>query len=133
MAVLDSNTISSKHLIDNFNEGIIVLDSSYKILFASNVFLSLSGFELSDLAEKSIDVIFPKNADALKFILQNDETKLGDKLFTEICSKDKKNIPVSFPSRILRDFDNRSMATALRKISFLTRWYRLPSLINTKY
>jgi two-component sensor histidine kinase len=94
MSLLTSKNISSKHLIDNFNEGIIVLDGAFKILFVSNFFLELSSFELVDLMGKSIDTIFPENADGLKFILENDTNNTPDKLYTEIYSKDKKRISV---------------------------------------
>ncbi|MCW3071714.1 MAG: hypothetical protein JWO44_1604 [Bacteroidetes bacterium] len=94
MPIFSSRNISPQHLIDNFNEGIIVLDAAYKILFASNVLLSLGGYESSDITGRSIDIIFPENADGLKFILQNHNREPGDKLYTEIFSKDKKRIPV---------------------------------------
>jgi two-component sensor histidine kinase/PAS domain-containing protein len=87
-------SISSKHLIDNVNEGILVLDTTYKIIFVSNFFLSLTNFERSDLIDKAIDVIFPENADGLKFILQSNDRKPTDKLYTDIIEKDKKRIPV---------------------------------------
>jgi PAS domain S-box-containing protein len=94
MPFFSSRNISSKHLIDNFSEGIIVLDASYKILFASNVFLSLTGYNTDDITGKAIDVIFPENADGLRFILQNNDRKSGDKLYTDIQSKEKKLLPV---------------------------------------
>ncbi len=94
MSVLDSTSISSQHLIDNFDEGILVLDNSYRIIFVSNVFLSLTGFGLDDLMLKPIDVIFPENADGLKFILEAEDRKIGDRLYTDIHSKEKKHIPV---------------------------------------
>lgn len=86
--------ISSRHLIDSSNEGIIVLDATFKILFASKVFLNLSGYDNKDLISKSVDTIFPENADGLKFILQSEDKKSTDKLYTEIYSTDKKIIPV---------------------------------------
>ena len=94
MSTLISAAISPKQLIENFNEGIIVLDTTYKVLFVSKVFLSLSGYKNSDLISKSIDTIFPENADGLKFILKSNERKRSDKLYTEIYSQDKKIIPV---------------------------------------
>jgi PAS domain S-box-containing protein len=94
MSIFATKHISSVNLIDHFHEGIIVLDTSYKILFVSNVFLSLGGFENEDIIGHPIDVIFPENAGGLKFILKNSERKPADVLYTDILSKDKKIIPV---------------------------------------
>nr|MDQ3048462.1 GAF domain-containing protein [Bacteroidota bacterium] len=94
MPTLSSRNISAKHLIDSFNEGIIVLDSLYKIVFASNVFLKLSGFSSSDIVGQAVDIIFPENADGLKFILQSNDRKPTDKLHTEILTKGKVKVPV---------------------------------------
>lgn len=93
MPFFNAKNISPQHLIDNFNEGIIVLDADYKILFASNVFFALSGYN-NEITGKPIDFIFPENADGLKFILQSNDRKPTDKLYTEIISKDKKIVPV---------------------------------------
>lgn len=95
MEKVNSDEISSHHLIENFEEGIIVLDGKFRINFVSNVFLKLSGYTLSDLMGKSIEVIFPeKDADGLKFILDSNERKPNEKLYTEIFSKEKRKFPV---------------------------------------
>ncbi|HEY0030868.1 MAG TPA: histidine kinase dimerization/phosphoacceptor domain -containing protein [Bacteroidia bacterium] len=94
MSVLTSSNISPDHIIDQFSEGIMVLDASYKIIFASNSFLSLSGFESSDIITKSIDSIFTEKADGLRFILDSDIRKSADKLYTAIRSKNNQIIPV---------------------------------------
>jgi PAS domain S-box-containing protein len=94
MPSLSSKNISPDHLIDYFSEGILVLDGSYKILFASNVFYNLSGYSSADVINKPIDVIFPVNADGVKFVIENAERKSTDKLHTEIISKENKKIPV---------------------------------------
>ncbi|HEX8607689.1 MAG TPA: PAS domain-containing protein, partial [Pedobacter sp.] len=94
MPFFTSKNISSQQLIDNFSEGIIVLDSEYKILFASNVYLQLSGFNADDVIGKPIDIIFPENSDVVKFVLESENRKSSDKLHTAIQGKDKKKIPV---------------------------------------
>ncbi|MCW3102662.1 MAG: hypothetical protein JWO09_1102 [Bacteroidetes bacterium] len=94
MTFFRSKNISPQNLIDNFNEGLIVLDANYTILFASNVLLSLGGYDSSDITGKPIDVIFPENADGLRFILESNDPVPGDRLYTEIFSKDRKVIPV---------------------------------------
>ncbi|MBA3970832.1 MAG: ATP-binding protein [Bacteroidetes bacterium] len=86
--------ISSKHLIDNINEGILVLDSTYKIIFVSNFFLTLTNFDQSDLIGQSIDIIFPEKAEGLKFIIQCNDRKPTDKLYSDVLTKEKKRIPV---------------------------------------
>jgi|GEM_PF-511659 len=94
MTFFRSKNISPQNLIDHFNEGIVVLDANYTILFASNVLLSLGGYDISDITGKPIDVIFPENADGLKFILESNDPVPGHRLFTEIFTKDRKVIPV---------------------------------------
>ncbi|MCE3280040.1 MAG: hypothetical protein K0S44_2231 [Bacteroidetes bacterium] len=94
MPFFTSKNISSQQLIDHFSEGIIVLDSEYKILFASNVFLTMSGFTSDDVSGKPVDIIFPENSDIVKFVFESENRRSSDKLHTTIQSKDKKKIPV---------------------------------------
>lgn len=84
----------SKTIIDHFDEGVLVLDREFKIVFASNVILELTGYAAEEMLSKSVDVLFYESADSLKFVLESKDPKIGNRLYADVRTKDKKLIPV---------------------------------------
>lgn len=78
-----------KHLLNNFNDGIIVLDADYEITYVSDFFLQLTGFSREDFVGKPAAEVFPEDIYQLRSIFEKEEVQSSNKYYKNFKRKDQ--------------------------------------------
>lgn len=85
-----------RHILNNFNEGIIVLNSSHEIIYVNEFITRTTGYDTVELIGVPLDRLFPGNADEIKSSFVFSEIPASIKFYKSIKRKDN----TSFTTRI---------------------------------
>ncbi|MGZ6555015.1 MAG: PAS domain-containing protein, partial [Bacteroidia bacterium] len=107
MSFAEKNISSSfPTLLDNFTEGILILNKDHEVIFTSNLLNSMVGFSQEELLEKSLEDLFPENKDELKSIFQAAQYTESIVFYTKLKRKNHKFFVARI--RIVKNTDKNS-------------------------
>ncbi|MGZ4033938.1 MAG: histidine kinase dimerization/phosphoacceptor domain -containing protein [Bacteroidia bacterium] len=107
MSFAEKNISSSfPTLLDNFTEGILILNKDHEVIFTSNLLNSMVGFSQEELLEKSLEDLFPENKDELKSIFQAAQYTESIVFYTKLKRKNHKLFVARI--RIVKNTDKNS-------------------------
>lgn len=95
-------------ILENLNEGVIIVDDQLRIIFANETLIRLGGYERADIQGHRPDSIFPQ--EDLPYILHQHE--LGQRYGSHrnefyFPRKDGAKIPVIFSGRVIKGADEK--------------------------
>lgn len=77
-----------KHLLNNFNDGIIILNSDFEITYVSDYILQITGYKREDFIEKNAKEVFPEDVYELHSIFEAKEINSSFKHYKKFHNKD---------------------------------------------
>jgi PAS domain S-box-containing protein len=77
-----------EHLLNNFSEGIVVINSDYEITYVSDYLIKLTGYAEEDLVGKLVEDIFPEDTYELRKIFAAGEITSSIKFYKKFTRKD---------------------------------------------
>jgi PAS domain S-box-containing protein len=92
-----------RHLLNNFNEGIVVLNSSHEIIYVNEFIMKLTGYDPVELVGLPIERLFPDSADELKSSFVFGEIPSTIKFYKKL--KRKNNTSFTASIRLTKETD----------------------------
>lgn len=83
-----------KHLLNNFNDGVVILNSDFEITYVSDYFLLLTGYKREDFIEKNAKDVFPEDVYELRSIFEAKEINSSIKYYKKFYRKDGTDFTV---------------------------------------
>ncbi|MBC7695295.1 MAG: PAS domain S-box protein [Burkholderiales bacterium] len=77
-----------KHLLNNFNDGIVILNSDFEITYVSDYILQITGYKREDFIEKNAKEVFPEDVYELHSIFEAKEINSSFKHYKKFHNKD---------------------------------------------
>jgi PAS domain S-box-containing protein len=96
-----------RHLLNNFNEGIVVLNSSYEIIYINDFIVKRTGYEPVELIGVPLGRLFPESADEIKSSLAFGEIPSSIKFYKRI--KCKNNSYFTAKIRLTKEIDKEGI------------------------
>lgn len=83
-----------KHLLNNFNDGIVILNSDFEITYVSDYFLQLTGYKREDFISKTVKEVFPDDVYELRKIFDAKEINPSTKYYKKFYRIDGADFTV---------------------------------------